>query len=100
MTKFELVYQQDGKKKVYGYLYFNEKFIFELKEDVPYEFWERFGIIPVDEKTRRFESDDLFYYLNARLPIRLRHVSSEKKLEYINKSGLRVPSDNFYLSPA
>jgi len=100
MKKFALIYQREGKDKIFGYLYFNKKFIFELSEDVPYDLWERFGIIPVDEKTRKFVSDDLFYYINARLPIKLRNASKEEKLDYINESGLRVPSDNFYFSPA
>jgi len=91
--KFELFM---GKSQKVGALSFNGNFVFELFSDVNIKQWERFGIIPVDSKTRKQESDDLFLYINSRLPIQLRDASKEEKLKYIEETGLRVASDNFY----
>ena len=100
MKKFHLVYDHDGKQVVFGTMSFNGKFVFELKKEVPYEYWERIGIVPVDPKTLKYESPNLYSYLNARLPIHLRKASKKQKLDYICESGLKVPSDNFHFVPA
>jgi len=100
MNKFTLVYQlPDATHKKMGYLSFNGKFVFELDESIPTELWQKVGIIPVDPVTRKRESVDLFAYINARLPIDLRNASKDSKLDYIKRSGLRVPSDNFLFIP-
>ncbi|MDP2691005.1 MAG: hypothetical protein Q8O95_01205 [bacterium] len=100
MMKFNLVYNRDGKTEKFGTMTFNGKFIFELEKNVSFERWEQVGIIPVDRKTLKFESNDLYFYLNSRLPLHLRKASKDQKLAYIEKSGLKVPSDNFQLIPA
>jgi hypothetical protein len=81
---------------VFGTVTFNGKFVFELDKNIKPEIWERIGFIPVGEANRA-ESDDLFQYLNSRLPIDLRSKSSEQKLDYIKEQGLKVASDSFYL---
>ncbi|MFH1546614.1 MAG: hypothetical protein ABIE14_04515 [Patescibacteria group bacterium] len=91
MKKFKLIH---GKKE-FGTMSFNGFFIFELRGDIDLKEWEKFGIIPVDEKTRKCESVDLFNYINSRLPIHLRNADKEEKIEYIARSGLKVASDNF-----
>lgn len=83
-----------------GTITFNGKFVFELDEDIPELYWNAIGFIPLEPGEHRVESKDLFYYLNSRLPISLRDETSEKKLEYIKESGLRVASDSLVLLPA
>ena len=95
MTKFQLCHEYEGTKKVLGTMSFNGKFIFELDKEFDVDSWNRHGIIPVDPVTRTIESNDLFAYINTRLPIDLREAQKEEKIEYINKSGLRTPSDKF-----
>lgn len=82
--------------KFYGIMTFNGKFTFTLDSNVDLEVWNKIGFIPVDE-SRYVESEDLFRHLNSRLPIPLRSESNEKKLAYIDESGLRVASDRFHL---
>ena len=94
--KFSLVYQNDGKKVEFGELIFNGKYIFQLNDGVDIDAWDKFGIISVDRVTRRQESDELFPYINARLPIHLRNGTKAEKIEYIKANGLKVPSDSFY----
>ncbi|MDB5182231.1 MAG: hypothetical protein JWO47_15 [Candidatus Saccharibacteria bacterium] len=95
LVKFRLV--NDALKKEFGTISFNGKFVFELNEDIESDVWQRVGIIPIEDNQRKVEVSDLFYYLNSRLPRDLRDSSSEKKLEYIKDTGLRVASDNFRL---
>ncbi len=80
-----------------GTIVFNGKFVFELSDSISHEYWNQVGFIPLTAEQNRVESDDLFYYLNSRLPIYLRKDSLESKLAYIKKSGLRVASDSFAL---
>lgn len=98
--KFNLVYNQDGNKVIFGELIFNGKYVFHLNDNIDLNKWDKFGIIPVDPDTRRFESNELFPYINARLPIALREAPKEVKIEYIKANGLRVPSDSFYFEAA
>jgi hypothetical protein len=82
----------------FGTISFNGKFVFTLDDSISIQQWKEIGFIPLLENgSRTIESDNLFYYLNSRLPIDLRKESSEKKLEYIKKTGLKVASDSFYL---
>lgn len=83
-----------------GTIVFNGKFVFELNGNIPHDYWNHVGFIPLASDQNQVESDDLFYYLNSRLPINLRKESAESKLEYIKKSGLRVASDSLALVPA
>jgi hypothetical protein len=85
-----------GNSQAVGTLSFNGKFIFELNANVDINQWDKFGIIPVDKETRKMESEDLFLYINSRLPINLRNASKEDKIKYIVENGLRVASDEFY----
>lgn len=83
-----------------GTIVFNGKFVFVLDNSIPHEYWDKVGFIPLAENDNRVESDDLFYYLNSRLPINLRKESAKNKLDYIKKSGLRVASDSLVLIPS
>ena len=84
----------------FGKIVFNGKFVFELDDRIPVKVWKQVGFIPLEDDKKVVESDDLFFYLNSRLPINLREKSPQKKLEYIKDSGLRVASDSFVLTPA
>ncbi len=84
-----------GEQKV-GTLSFNGVFLFTLEPNIDLDKWQKFGIIPVDGTTKTKESDDLFLYINSRLPIPLRDASKEDKIKYIEDTGLRVASDDFY----
>ena len=82
----------------FGTISFNGKFVFELYDNIDNDTWNKIGIIPLKQGVRKIEIDgDQFYYLNSRLPQNLRSESSEKKLDYIDKTGLRVASDSFIL---
>ena len=83
-----------------GTITFNGKFIFHLNESIPHEYWNKTGFIPLRSNQNTVESDELFYYLNSRLPINLRKDTAQSKLDYIKKSGLRVASDSLALVPA
>jgi hypothetical protein len=80
-----------------GTIIFNGKFVFELNDKISHEYWNQVGFIPLEPNQNRVESDDLFYYLNSRLPINLRKEPAKSKLEYIKQSGLRVASDSLAL---
>lgn len=80
----------------YGTITFNGKFVFNLSDDVDIDVWNKIGFIQLDE-SRHIESLDLFRHLNTRLPIQLRDKTNSEKIRYIEKTGLRVASDNFYL---
>lgn len=90
--KFELLM---GEQKV-GTLSFNGGFLFTLESNIDLDKWQHFGIIPVDNTSRTQESGDLFLYINSRLPITLRDAKKEEKIKYIEETGLRVASDDFY----
>ncbi len=92
--KFLLVH--DGFQKIYGQMSFNGKFTFELDDGISLDYWNRIGFIKLDQ-ARKIECEDLFEHLNARLPITLRSASNEEKLQYIERTGLRVASDGFFL---
>lgn len=96
-VEFQLINTALGKR--FGVVSFNGKFTFELDKSIEPEVWQKIGIIPMKEGSRRTEMKDLFYYLNSRLPQNLRNESSEKKLKYIKDTGLRVASDSFILQP-
>lgn len=83
-----------------GTVSFNGKFVFELNSEVPLDYWNHVGFIPLAPNQKKIESVDLFYYLNSRLPIGLRKQSPKLKLDYIKESGLRVASDSLVLTPA
>jgi hypothetical protein len=83
----------------FGTVTFNGKFVFILDKNIPNKVWNEIGFIPLDNNKTETESDDLFYYLNARLPMDLRKEKPETKLDYIRKNGLRVASDSFVLTP-
>jgi hypothetical protein len=82
-----------------GTIVFNGKFVFELNPSISQEYWNKTGFIPLKPGQKEVESDDLFYYLNSRLPIELRKTPASSKIDYIKKSGLRVASDSFVLVP-
>lgn len=84
----------------FGKVIFNGKFVFVLDESISIKAWKDVGFIPISSTSKRVESDDLFYYLNSRLPISLRKKPSKDKLAYIKDNGLRVASDSFVLLPA
>jgi hypothetical protein len=71
-----------------------------LDKNITTELWNRVGFIPLENNKNKVESNDLFVYLNTRLPINLRDKTAEEKLDYISKTGLRVASDSFRLVPA
>lgn len=83
-----------------GTMTFNGKFVFTLSENITPAQWRQIGFIPIEDDETYVESDDLFYYLNSRLPMNLRKQSPERKLDYIKESGLRVASDSFSLTSA
>lgn len=83
-----------------GTVTFNGKFVFVLNPDISLVEWSKIGFIPLDPEQKKAESDDLFYYLNSRLPIDLRKKSTPTKLAYIKSNGLRVASDSLALLPA
>ncbi|HSW37818.1 MAG TPA: hypothetical protein VLG37_05655 [Candidatus Saccharimonadales bacterium] len=98
VIRFKLV--NDALKKEFGIVSFNGKFVFELNDNIDPEVWRKIGIIPLNGNSKKTEVKDLFYYLNSRLPQNLRTAETEKKLKYIQETGLRVASDNFRLQPA
>lgn len=79
----------------FGEMSFNGKFVFKLDPEIDFSSWDRTGLLPVDESTRSLESEDLFFYVNSRLPIELRNAEKSIKLDYIKESGLEVASDNY-----
>jgi len=91
------ILQNESLNKRFGTVTFNGKFVFSLDEDVSPKVWREIGFIPLVDDQKQAESDDLFYYLNSRLPINLRKKPAKDKLEYIKESGLRVASDSFVL---
>lgn len=95
MKKFSLLNEESNQS--YGTMTFNGKFTFVLDDNIDLETWNRIGFIPLSA-SRVLESDDLFRHLNSRLPIPLRDKTNDEKIEYIEKNGLRVASDNFYLN--
>lgn len=98
VTTYILV--NDDLKREFGRVSFNGKFTFELASDIDPDVWSKIGIIPMPNGVHKIEvSDDLFYYLNSRLPQNLRKSSTEEKLKYIDATGLRVASDGFWLQP-
>ncbi|TAK89274.1 hypothetical protein EPO04_04250 [Patescibacteria group bacterium] len=97
IQKFRL--RNDSFDMDFGTITFNGKFVFELSESIPLETWKKIGIIPTDNK-KKVISNDLFEYLNTRLPMDLRKKGPTEKLDYIKSQGLRVTSDSFYLQQA
>ena len=95
LTTFNL--KNESLNMSFGTVSFNGKFVFTLDESISPQQWKEIGFIPLQDDSRKIESDDLFYYLNSRLPIGLRKESSDKKLEYIKETGLKVASDSFVL---
>jgi hypothetical protein len=91
--------KNEALNKSFGTVTFNGKFVFSLDENISPKVWREIGFIPLEDDQRQIESPDLFYYLNSRLPIDLRKKSAKDKLDYIQKSGLRVASDSFVLTP-
>lgn len=88
----------DDLRREFGKVSFNGKFAFELNPDIDPDTWSKIGIIPLPKGENRIEvTDDLFYYLNSRLPQNLRKSSTQEKLKYIDETGLRVASDGFRL---
>jgi hypothetical protein len=84
--------------RVFGEVCFNGKFTFTLADGIEPATWQAVGIIPLPENRRSIEvTEDQFYYLNSRLPQNLRNGAIEKKLSYVDATGLRVVSDNFVL---
>jgi hypothetical protein len=96
MAAYRFKLKNNLTNEYFGEMSFNGKFIFKLDPNVNFATWDRTGLLPVNENTRELESDDLFFYINSRLPIELRNSDKEKKLEYIRESGLKVASDNYY----
>lgn len=82
----------------FGRVVFNGKFIFELDDEISPKLWKEIGFIPLEKNKKSAESEELFFYLNSRLPINLRGKSAKKKIEYIKDQGLRVASDSFVLA--
>lgn len=82
-----------------GTITFNGKFVFSLDTSISQDYWNKIGFIPLEEGHQTIESNDLFFYLNSRLPINLRKKPAQDKLEYIKNSGLRVASDSLALLP-
>lgn len=102
-THKKVVYRlvNDDLKTYFGEVSFNGKFTFELDSRIDFNTWNQIGIIPLKEDSRKVEiSNDLFYYLNSRLPKRLRKSTALEKLRYIDETGLRVASDGFRLEPS
>ena len=91
------ILRNESLKKDFGKITFNGKFIFTLGEDIPLTLWKEIGFIPLNDNQTSVESEDLFYYLNSRLPINLRDKANSEKLGYIKENGLRVASDSFVL---
>lgn len=101
MTKpTTFILKNEAANKELGTITFNGKFVFMLDSSISLEYWNKIGFIPLREGEQRTESDDLFFYLNSRLPINLRNQSAKDKLAYIKDSGLRVASDSLVLLPA
>ena len=90
------ILKNDDALKSYGLMTFNGKFTFRLDDGVDLDIWNKIGFIPLNN-SRYIESVNLFGHLNNRLPITLRGGSSDDKLSYIKRTGLRVASDSFYL---
>jgi hypothetical protein len=99
IRKYQLI--ETSLKKTFGEVSFNGKFTFKLADDIDEQVWRIIGIIPLKENTRSVETtEDQFYYLNSRLPQNLRNSNVDKKLEYVDQTGLKVVSDNFILEKA
>lgn len=96
VIRYKLI-NDELKPGEFGIVSFNGKFTFDLAEDIDIDVWQRVGIIPLENGSKHVEVQDLFYFLNSRLPQRLRKASVPEKLNYIQETGLRVASDNFRL---
>lgn len=84
--------------KVFGTISFNGKFVFKLADDVSSEVWNKIGIIPLPKGSReKVIAGDQFYYLNSRLPQKLRSAKISDKLKYVDETKLSVASDSFIL---
>lgn len=94
------ILKNEALNREFGRVVFNGKFIFELDDNISPQVWREIGFIPLEENKKVVESNDLFFYLNSRLPIGLREKSAKQKIEYIKDKGLRVASDSFVLTPA
>jgi hypothetical protein len=94
MAAYHFRLKNKNTDEEYADMYFNGKFLFVLDDNIDLEFWNRIGLILVDD-SRKKESSDLFSYVNSRLPIELRNADKEAKLEHIKKYGLEVASDSF-----
>ncbi len=101
MTKpTTFILKNEAADTALGTITFNGKFVFVLDPSISLDYWNRIGFIPLSPDKHKAESNDLFFYLNSRLPINLRDKSAKEKLEYIKDSGLRVASDSLVLLPA
>lgn len=101
MTKpTTFILKNESVDKELGTITFNGKFVFMLDPNISLEYWNKVGFIPLGPEKKEAESNDLFFYLNSRLPINLRNKTTKEKLDYIKTSGLRVASDSLVLIPA
>lgn len=73
---------------------------FKLDKAIERAQWDKIGFIPLPEGRRTATGKSISYFLNSRLPLKLRNASSELKISYIEKFGLKVASDSFTLMPA
>lgn len=75
----------------------DEKVFFKLSKNIRQEQWNRIGFIPLKNTRRSTKGQSIYYFLDSRLPLKLRDAKPEKKVSYIKKFGLRVASDTFNL---
>lgn len=73
---------------------------FRLNKSINQDQWNRIGFIPLSNTRRSTKGQSIYYFLNSRLPLRLRDAPQPKKIDYIKKFGLKVASDSFALLPA
>lgn len=72
---------------------------FRLDKSVQQDQWNRIGFIPLSNARRSTNGQSIYYFLNSRLPLKLRDAPQPKKIDYIKKFGLKVASDSFTLLP-
>jgi ABC-type oligopeptide transport system ATPase subunit len=77
----------------------NSRIIFKLSDDFNSVQWKKVGVIPYEPKSATKKQKSIHYFINARLPLRLRSAPKREKYNYILQSGLRVASDPYALVP-
>jgi len=97
MKKFELFHNENY---LWDLIFNKWSYEFILNPSIKLEEWnQKYWILPLKD-TKELKNKDLFDQLNVRLPFQLRKSQNTSKLNFIEKSFLKVISDNYQLRPS